>query len=61
VDKATIERLTQLTLAAQGKPTKRPVDDLLRAERVAAEKYIARLPPVTTGVEAPQEEAAQTQ
>jgi len=61
VDKATIERLTQLTLAAQGKKTKRPVDELLKSERAAAEKYIVRPPPVTSGVETPQEEAAQTQ
>ena len=58
MDKATIERLTQLTLAAQGKPTKRPVDELLKSERAAAERYIARLPPVTSGVEAPQETIA---
>jgi hypothetical protein len=61
MDKAQLERITQLALAAQGKPTKRSVDELLKSERSAAEKYIVRPPPVTTGVEAPQEEAAQTQ
>jgi hypothetical protein len=44
VNKAQIERLTQLTLAAQGKPTKRPLKELLLAERVVADKYIPRQP-----------------
>ena len=48
MNKAQIERLTQLTLAAQGKTTKRPLDEILRSERAAAEKYIPRQP-VTRG------------
>jgi len=44
MDKASIERLTELTLAAQGKPTKRPLKDILRSERAVAEKYIPRQP-----------------
>ena len=46
MNKAMTERLTQLTLAAQGKPTKRPLEEILRSERAAADKYIPR-PPVT--------------
>jgi hypothetical protein len=60
MDKAQLERITQLARAAQGKPTKRPVDELLKSERAAAEKYIVRPPPVTAVVEAPQEGTPQT-
>jgi hypothetical protein len=48
MNKAMIERLTQLTLAAQGKPTKRPLNEILRSERAAAEKYIPRQPVTKT-------------
>lgn len=48
MNKAMIERLTQLTLAAQGKPTKRPLDEILRSERTAAGKYIPRQPVTRT-------------
>lgn len=48
MDKATIERLTQLTMAAQGKPTKRPLKDILLAEKVVASKYIPRQPVTKT-------------
>ena len=48
MNKAMIERLTQLTLAAQGKPTTRPLDEILRSERAAAEKYIPRQPVTRT-------------
>jgi hypothetical protein len=48
VNKAMIERLTQLTLAAQGKPTSRPLDEILRSERAAADKYIPRQPVTKT-------------
>lgn len=40
MNKAQIERLTQLALAAQGKPTKRPVNEILASERSAAEKFL---------------------
>ncbi len=43
MDKATIERLTQLARAAQGKETKRPLKEILSSEKLAGEKY---LPPV---------------
>ena len=42
MDKAQIERLTQLNRAAQGKSTKRPLDEILKSERAVAEKYIVR-------------------
>ena len=48
MNKAQIERLTQLTLAAQGKPTKRPLEEILRSERAAADKYIPRQPVTRT-------------
>ncbi len=48
MDKAQLERLTQLALAAQGKKTKRPVEEILASERSAAEKYIARAKPTAT-------------
>jgi ApbE superfamily uncharacterized protein (UPF0280 family) len=48
VNKAMIERLTQLTLAAQGKPTRRPLEEILRSERAAADKYIPRQPVTKT-------------
>jgi hypothetical protein len=48
VNKAMIERLTQLTLAAQGKPTARPLAEILRSERAAADKYIPRQPVTKT-------------
>lgn len=48
MDKATIERLTQLTLAAQGKPTKRPLKEILLAEKVVASKYLPRQPVTKT-------------
>jgi hypothetical protein len=44
VNKAMIERLTQLTLAAQGKPTKRPLEEILLAERLVAKKFLPRQP-----------------
>ena len=44
--KAQIERLTQLALAAQGKPTKRPVNEILASEKLAASQYIARGTPL---------------
>ena len=39
-DKAQIERLTQLARAAQGKSTKRPVDEIIKSEKLAASHYI---------------------
>jgi hypothetical protein len=42
MNRAQIERLTQLALAAQGKPTKRTVKEILAGERSAAAKYIPR-------------------
>ena len=61
MNKAQLERLTQLTLAAQGKPTKRPLEEILKSERAAAEKYIPRPPVITSGVEAPPESTPQAQ
>ena len=55
MNKAQIERLTQLALAAQGKPTKRPVKEILLSERSAAAKYIPMVALTTTG-EPPTEE-----
>jgi hypothetical protein len=48
MDKAQIERLTQLTLAAQGKATKRPLKDILRSEKSAAARYIPKQPVTKT-------------
>lgn len=39
MDKATIERITQLSLAAQGKKTKRPVDEILKSEKAAGAQF----------------------
>ena len=55
MDKAQIERITQLALAAQGKKTKRPVKEILASERSAAEKFIARSKPIAS-VEQPAEQ-----
>ena len=49
MDKAQIERLTQLTRAAQGLPTKRTPAQVLEAERLAAQKYLARPPAKVRG------------
>jgi hypothetical protein len=51
VDKAQIERLTQLSLMVQGKPTKRSRDEILKSEKVAAEKYIPAPKVTSTGPE----------
>lgn len=48
MNKAQIERLTQLTLAAQGMTTTRPLQEILRSERTAADKYIPRQPVTRT-------------
>lgn len=59
MDKATIERLTQLALAVQGLPTKRPVAEILASERSAAEKYLPTpkaTSRVTTETEVPEAE-----
>lgn len=56
MNKAQIERLTQLALAAQGKPTKRPVKEILLSEKSAAEKYIPRVTVTKIGAVAPTEE-----
>jgi hypothetical protein len=52
VDKAQLERLTQLSLMVQGKPTKRSRDEILKSEKVAAEKYIPAPKVTSTGPEA---------
>ena len=52
IDKAQIERLTQLTRAAQGKTTKRTPAEIAEAERQAAAKFLPRPPAVKT-VETP--------
>ena len=49
MNKAQLERLTQLALAAQGKPTKRPVKEILLSERSAAEKYLPKVTLTATG------------
>ena len=54
VDKAQIERLTELVRAAQGKETKRPLADILQSERAAAEKYVTRVPVTRTGLTPPE-------
>jgi hypothetical protein len=54
-DKATIERLTQLARASQGKATKRPVAEILASEKSAAEKFIPRPKPTAT-IEQPTEQ-----
>ena len=48
MNKAQLERLTQLALAAQGKETKRPVKDILASERTLARNRIAQPPPAQT-------------
>jgi len=55
MDKAQIERLTQLTRLVQGKETKRTPEEILAAEKAAAAKYVARPAPKTTGVTSPEE------
>ncbi len=50
-DKAQIERLTQLTLLAQGQKTKRTPEEILAAEKTAAAKYVAKPAPINTGTE----------
>lgn len=55
MNKAQIERLTQLALASQGKETKRPVKEILASEKLAAEKYIPRPRITKTGEVTPQE------
>ena len=55
MDKAQLERITQLALAAQGKGTKRPVKEILASEKSSAEKFIARSKPITS-VEQPAEQ-----
>lgn len=59
MNKAQIERLTQLALASQGKPTKRPVKEMLLSERSAAEKYIPRPVLTVTGEPPTEEEGAE--
>lgn len=44
MNKAEIERVVQLSLAAQGKPTKRPVKDILTAEKAVAARSISQVP-----------------
>ena len=52
IDKAQIERLTQLTRAAQGRPTRRTPEEIAASERQAAAKFLPRPPAVKT-VETP--------
>lgn len=54
MNKAQLERLTQLARASQGKETKRPLEEILASERGAAEKYIPRAKPTKT-IEQPPE------
>jgi len=49
MNKAQIERLTQLALVTQGKPTKRPVKEILASERSAAAKFTPRVTLTSTG------------
>ncbi len=53
MDKAQIERLTQLTRLAQGQPTKRTRAEILAAERAAAKSYLARPAPAMKGITTP--------
>jgi hypothetical protein len=46
VSKATAERLVQLSRAAAGQTTKRPVKDILKGERTVAGKYAMPSKPV---------------
>ena len=55
MDKAQIERLTELARAAQGKPTKRSLKEILASEKSAAGKYIPRVPVTKTGTVTPEE------
>lgn len=52
MNKAQIERLTQLTLLVQGKETKRTPQEILASEKSAAAKYLVR-PKVTQTGEIP--------
>lgn len=61
MNKATIERLTQLALAAQGKKTKRPLKEILASERSAGEKYIPPTRITRAGSTPPLEELPQSQ
>lgn len=44
MNKAEIERVVQLSRAAQGKPTKRPVQEILTAEKAVAARSLSRSP-----------------
>ena len=47
-DKATIERLVELTRATQGKSTKRPPAEVLKSEISTGLKYTSTAPITTT-------------
>ncbi len=56
MNKAQIERLTQLARASQGKDTKRSLKEILASEKAAAERYIARPRPTATVQQLPETE-----
>lgn len=47
MNKAELTRIVELDRVGRGLPTSRPLDEILRAEREVAKKYIVT--PVTTG------------
>lgn len=47
MNKAELTRIVELDRASRGLPTERSLDEMLRAEREVAKKYI--ITPVTTG------------
>ena len=55
MNKAQIERITELTRLVQGKGTKRTPEEILAAEKAAAAKYTVRPAPATSGVTPPKE------
>ena len=60
MNKAQIERLTQLTLAAQGRKTQRPLKDILASEKAAAAMYTPHPPGIVTGMETVPETESQS-
>lgn len=47
MNKAELTRIVELDRASRGLPTERSLEEILRAEREVAKKYIIK--PVTTG------------
>ncbi len=55
MDKAQLERITELTKLVQGQKTARKPEEILAAEKAAGAKYIARPAPAKSGIAPPGE------